>query len=68
MIATVVLNGYIRLAFSVIVAIALLWILLKFNAKNNPQESSLDMLEKRYLRGEISEEAFEEAKRRQGMD
>lgn len=68
MIATIVLNGYIRLALSVIVAIVLLWILLKFNARSNPQESSLDILEKRYLRGEISEEDFEEAKRRQGKD
>lgn len=64
----IVINGYVRLILSVVVAIVLLWILLKFNSRRNPQKGSLEILEERYLNGEISKEAYEEARRRQGKD
>lgn len=61
-----ILNGYTRVVLSIVVAIVLIWILIKFNAKSNPSESSLDRLKKRCEKGEITKEDYEEAKRKQG--
>lgn len=60
------LPGNVRLIFSIIVLIALLWILFRFRASKNPTKSSLDILKERLEKGEITEADYEEAKRRQG--
>lgn len=60
-----VTEGYIRLGLTIILAIVILWILIRFRASKQPNKSSLDMLKERLERGEISEKEYEEAKRRQ---
>lgn len=62
---SIFLNGYVRLILSIVVAIVLLWILLRFREKKNPQKSSLDFLKERMENGDITEAEYEEAKRRQ---
>lgn len=56
----------IRLILAIIVVIVLAYILIKYRATKNPIDNSLDILKKRLAKGEISEEDYEEAKKRQG--
>jgi len=60
-----VLKGYIRFGLTVIVAIALLWIILRYRDKKNPQKSSLDILKERLEQGEITEAEYQAAKKKQ---
>lgn len=66
MISYTIFHGYTRIVLGIVVAIVLIWILIRFNSRRNPSESSLDVLKGRFERGEITEEDYEEAKRRQG--
>lgn len=62
---SIFMNGYFRLVLSVIVAIILLWIILRFRENKNPQKSSLEILKERLENGDITQAEYEEAKRRQ---
>lgn len=57
--------GSIRFALSIIVAIVLLWILVRFRSSKNPRKNSLDILQERMEKGEITEREYEEAKKQQ---
>ncbi|MEC5424574.1 SHOCT domain-containing protein [Virgibacillus sp. C22-A2] len=56
---------YIRLGVTLVIVIALVWILIRFRAKSNPQKSSLDILRERRDKGEITQKEFEEARKNQ---
>lgn len=58
-------SGYVRLLLTIIVSIALLWILLRFREKKNPSKSSLNILKERMKNGDITQAEYEEAKKRQ---
>lgn len=60
-----VLKGYIRFGLTVVVAIVLLWIILRYREKKNPQKSSLDILKERLEKGEITEAEYQEVKAKQ---
>jgi len=60
-----VLKGYIRFGLTVIVAILLLWIILRYREKKNPQKSSLDILKVRLEKGEITEAEYQASKKKQ---
>lgn len=60
-----VIKGYIRFGLTVIVAIVLLWIILRYREKKNPQKSSLDILEERFEKGDITEAEYKAAKKKQ---
>ncbi|MEI3613209.1 SHOCT domain-containing protein [Pseudogracilibacillus sp. SO30301A] len=56
----------IRLIITIIVMIALAYILIRFRTNRNSTRSSLDMMKLRMERGEITEEDYKRAKERQG--
>lgn len=58
-------EGYVRFIISILVAIVLLWILIRFRASKNPRKSSLDVLKERRDRGEITAKQYEEARKQQ---
>lgn len=58
-------EGYIRVVISIIVAIVLLWILIRFRASKKSSRSSLDILKERRDRGEITDEQYEQARKQQ---
>lgn len=60
------LHPVVRVILTIIVLIVLAYILIKFRAGKNSQDSSLDILEERLRKGEISQEDYEIAKKRQG--
>ncbi|MGY0694365.1 SHOCT domain-containing protein [Virgibacillus sp. FSP13] len=55
-----------RLVFSIIILIILLFIIYRFRAGKNSASGSLDLMKERLEKGEISQEDYDEAKRRQG--
>jgi len=55
-----------RLVISIIIAIVLLWIIFRFKAGKNGEASSLEIMKERLEKGEITQEEFERAKKRQG--
>ena len=65
MVMSMVLKGYIRFGLTVIVAILLLWIILRYREKKNPQKSSLNILKVRLEKGEITEAEYQAAKEKQ---
>ncbi|MEN1968507.1 SHOCT domain-containing protein [Lentibacillus sp. N15] len=56
----------IRLVISIIIAIVLLWILFRFRANKNDEGSSLEIMQERLEKGEISQEEYDKARRKQG--
>ncbi|MBP1948568.1 SHOCT domain-containing protein [Virgibacillus litoralis] len=65
MLLSILTEGYIRFGLSVIVAVILVVIIIRFRAKKNPVKSSLDILKERYDRGEITEEEYQDARKKQ---
>lgn len=60
-------EGIIRIIFFVIIAIALIFILIRFTVgKNQSQKDSLTILRQRYDNGEITKEEYDEALRKRG--
>lgn len=60
------LDNPLRLFFTIVVAIAILWILIRYRRPREKSVGSLDILKERMEKGEITEKEYEEAKRRQG--
>jgi len=65
---SVLTEGTARLGLTIIVVIILGWILLLFRAKRNPAKTSLDLLKERLEKGEITEEEYEAARKKQIRD
>ncbi|MFD1038240.1 SHOCT domain-containing protein [Virgibacillus byunsanensis] len=65
---SILAESYIRFGLSIIIAIVLLGILLRFRAKRNPKKSSLDILKERLEKGEITEQEYEEARKKQEIE
>lgn len=65
MLQAIFIESYIRLVLTIIVIIALAYILFKFRATKNPSEDSLDIMQERLEKGEMTKEDYEEAKKRQ---
>ncbi len=65
MLLSILTEGYIRLGLSIIVAIILTVILIRFRVKKNPAKSSLDILKGRQSKGEITEEEYQDARKQQ---
>ncbi|SEQ73773.1 putative membrane protein [Virgibacillus subterraneus] len=65
MLLSILTEGYIRFGLSIIVAIILIVILIRFRAKKNPAKSSLDILKERHSKGEITKEEYDEARKQQ---
>jgi len=63
---SIFINPTVRLILTLIVLIVLAYILIKFRANKNSREDSLDILKERLKKGEITQEDYEEAKRRRG--
>ncbi|MFD2760014.1 SHOCT domain-containing protein [Lentibacillus juripiscarius] len=60
-------EGYIRIILAVIVLVVMLVILFRFRGgKNTRRKGSLEIMRKRYEKGEITKEEYENAKERQG--
>lgn len=60
-------EGYIRLGLSIVVLVMIIIILYRFNAKkSNKRRSSLEIMKERYEKGEITEEEYEAARKKQG--
>lgn len=68
MIMAVLTENSARMGLTIIVVIILGWILLLFRAKQNPAKTSLDLLKERLEKGEITEEEYEEARKKQIRD
>ncbi|HLR52177.1 MAG TPA: SHOCT domain-containing protein [Candidatus Avamphibacillus sp.] len=66
MILSIFINPTVRLILSLIVLIVLAYILIKFRANKNSRGDSLDILQERLEKGEITQEDYDEAKRRRG--
>ena len=66
MINEIYFGPYLRPILTVVVIIALAYILFRFRAAKNPKDDSLDIIEKRYEQGEITKADYDEAKRRRG--
>ncbi|WP_019557447.1 SHOCT domain-containing protein [Thiomicrorhabdus arctica] len=49
--------------FWLIMLIAIIFIIKQFMAPSKPPESALELLEKRYAKGEINKDEFEEIKK-----
>jgi len=60
-----VIEGYVRFGLSIALALIILWILFRFRATKRPHKSSLDILKERAKRGEITQEEYEAARKRQ---
>ena len=59
-------GGFMMIFWIVLLAVLIYWIIRAAQRTGNPpsqSESALDILKKRYARGEISEEEFEEHKK-----
>jgi len=65
-ILSIFINPTVRLILSLIVLIVLAYILIKFRANQNSRGDSLDILQERLEKGEITQEDYDEAKRRRG--
>ncbi|HLR61005.1 MAG TPA: SHOCT domain-containing protein [Lentibacillus sp.] len=60
-------EGYIRLGLTVIILVMIVIILYRFNAgKSDRRQSSLEIMKERYEKGEITEEEYEKARKKQG--
>lgn len=68
MIMSALTENSARMGLTIIVVIILGWILLLFRAKRNPAKTSLDLLKERLEKGEITEEEYEEARKKQIRD
>lgn len=68
MLMFVVTENTARMGLTAIVIIMLVWILLLFRAKRNPGKTSLDLLKERMEKGEITEEEYEAARKKQIRD
>lgn len=58
-------NGIVRLILTVIVLIVIVIIVFRFRRSRRAPQDSLDFMKERLERGEITEEEFEAARRRQ---
>lgn len=56
----------VRILLTVLVFIALIYILYRFRAEKNPAQDSLEMLEERMEKGEVSFKDYLHAKRSRG--
>jgi putative membrane protein len=60
-------GGFMMIFWVVLTAVIIYWLVHTANRNNNqpssPSESAIDILKKRYARGEISKEEFEERKK-----
>jgi len=63
---SVYMNDTLRLFLTIIVIVLLLYILIRFRAHRKTTSTSLEIMKERFERGEISEEAYERAKKQQG--
>jgi len=60
-------EGYIRLGLTIIILVMIVIILYRFNAgKSDRRQSSLEIMKERYEKGEITEEEYEKARKKQG--
>ena len=57
-----------RFILMIIVIIVLSYILFKYRATNRSRRDSLDIMKERLDRGEIAQEDYDEAQRRQGKN
>lgn len=55
----------IRLGISIIIAIVLLWIIFRYRA-NKSDENSLEIMKERLEKGEITQEEYDRARKKQG--
>ncbi|TMN23850.1 SHOCT domain-containing protein [Lentibacillus cibarius] len=61
------MEGYIRLGLTLVVLVVLVIILYRFRAgKSNRRQSSLEIMKERLEKGEITEEEYEKARKKQG--
>ncbi|RYG74324.1 SHOCT domain-containing protein [Lentibacillus lipolyticus] len=61
------MEGYVRLGFALVVLIVIGIILYRFRAgKQDRQRSSLEIMKERLEKGEITEEEYEKARKKQG--
>ncbi|QKY71782.1 SHOCT domain-containing protein [Lentibacillus sp. CBA3610] len=61
------MEGYIRLGLGIIVLVMIIIILYRFNAgKSDRRQTSLEIMKERYEKGEITEEEYDKARKRQG--
>ncbi|WP_010529280.1 SHOCT domain-containing protein [Lentibacillus jeotgali] len=61
------MEGYIRLGLGIVVLVMIIIILYRFNSgKSNWRQSSLEIMKKRYEKGEITKEEYEKARKKQG--
>ncbi|GAA0420174.1 hypothetical protein GCM10008934_08600 [Virgibacillus salarius] len=63
---TVFIDPTIRFWLSIGLVLIIIVIIIRFRAKNNLKSDSLELLERRYQRGEISQEVYERARKRRG--
>lgn len=68
MLMSVLTEGNIRPVLTIIVLVVMMLILLKFRAKKNSTKTSLDLLKERMEKGEITQEEYEEARKKQIRD
>lgn len=66
MMEEVFMNSSVRLFLTIVVVVILIYTFIKFRAYQNNGGSSIDLMKQRFEKGEITKEAYEEAKRRQG--
>ncbi|TFJ91341.1 SHOCT domain-containing protein [Lentibacillus salicampi] len=61
------MESYIRLGLAIVIFMMIVIILYRFNAgKSDRRQSSLEIMKERYEKGEITEEEYEKARRKQG--
>ncbi|MBR7796917.1 SHOCT domain-containing protein [Agaribacter marinus] len=63
---TIFIDPTIRFWLSIGLVLIIIVITIRFRAKNNLKSDSLELLERRYQRGEISQEVYERARKRRG--
>ncbi len=56
----------VRVILSAIVLNVLIVIVIRFRAGKQPDKDSIEMLKERYEKGEITEEEYEDARKRRG--
>lgn len=61
----ILFDGSVRIIITIIISAIILWILFRYRVSKRMQKGSLAILKERRDRGEISEEAYEAAKRQQ---